>query len=162
MIKEQKISLATAKAKNKTISFKIWETHWDRHGSCKYKSTVQKTDQFTLKWRRFLLLQKLKNNFKNIQTKKWQKSTIYLHKVRVKLNRLGFLIHNLVLDFHHWILCYHESFQDKIKRWKSLRLSMDLWNLKFILTLWTLTYVDCVPFFLYWFFPHYSQLSQLI
>ena len=52
-----------------------------------------------------------------------------------------FMINDLVLNFHDWILCYHEPFHDKIKRWKSLELPMDLWNLKVILTLWTLNYV---------------------
>ena len=55
MIKEQEISLATAKTKNKTLSLKIWETCWDRLGSCKYQSIVPKIDQFTLKQRRFLI-----------------------------------------------------------------------------------------------------------
>ena len=55
MIKEQEISLAKVKAKNKTLSLKIWETRWDRLVSCKYQSIVPKTDQFTLKRRRFLL-----------------------------------------------------------------------------------------------------------
>ena len=48
MIKEQEISLATAKTKNKTISLKIWETWWDRLISCKYQSIVSKIDEFTL------------------------------------------------------------------------------------------------------------------
>ena len=52
-----------------------------------------------------------------------------------------FMINDLILNFHDWILCYHEPFHDKIKRWKSLELPMDLWNLKVILTLWTLNYV---------------------
>ena len=54
MIKWQE-SLATAKAKNKIFSLKIWETCWDRLCSCKYQSIVPKIDQFTLKRRRFLL-----------------------------------------------------------------------------------------------------------
>ena len=45
-----------------------------------------------------------------------------------------FMINDLVLNFH-------KPFHDKIKRWKSLELPMDLWNLKVILTLWTLNYV---------------------
>ena len=55
MIKGQEINLGTAKAKNKTLSFKIWETRWDRLVSCKYQSIVPKIDQFTIKRRRFLL-----------------------------------------------------------------------------------------------------------
>ena len=55
MMKEQEISLEAAKANNKTLSLKIWEAHWDRLVSCKYQSIVPKTDQFTLKQRRFLL-----------------------------------------------------------------------------------------------------------
>ena len=65
---------------------------------------------------------------------------------RVRFNRLWFVIHSLVFNFHDWILCYHEPFHGKIKKLKSLELSMDLWNFKVILTLWTLNYVDCVPF----------------
>ena len=55
IFKEQEISLATAKVKNKTLSLKIWETHWDRLVSFKYQSIVPMTDQFTLKRRTFLL-----------------------------------------------------------------------------------------------------------
>ena len=38
---------------------------------------------------------------------------------RIWLNGLWFVIHNLDLNFHNWILCYYESFQGKKKRWKS-------------------------------------------
>ena len=55
MMKGQEISSATSKAKNKTLSLKIWETRWDRLVSCKYQSIVPKIDQFTVKQRRFLL-----------------------------------------------------------------------------------------------------------
>ena len=55
MIKGQEINSGTAKAKNKTLSFKIWETHWDKLVSCKYPSIVPKIDQLPLKRRRFLL-----------------------------------------------------------------------------------------------------------
>ena len=55
MIKEKEIKLATAKAKNKTIFLKVWETQWDRQGSCKYQSIVLKINQFSFKWKRFLL-----------------------------------------------------------------------------------------------------------
>ena len=55
MTKELEISLTTAKAKNKTLSQKIWEICWDRLVSCKYQSVVPKIDRFTLKRRRFLL-----------------------------------------------------------------------------------------------------------
>ena len=52
-------------------------------------------------------------------------------------------IYNEILEFHNWIVCYHEHFQHKLRRWKSLELKMDLWHLtdmKVILTLkyWTL------------------------
>ena len=53
MIKEQEISLATAKAKKNSL--KIWKTCWGRLVSCKYQTIVPKIDQFTLKQRRFLL-----------------------------------------------------------------------------------------------------------
>ena len=58
-----------------------------------------------------------------------------------------------------WNLCYNELLHDNRRKWKSMDLSMDLWhsnNLKVILpnftkdhcfwTLWTLNYVDCIPF----------------
>ena len=49
------------------------------------------------------------------------KSTSCSHNKNVKtyrvwLNRLWFLIHDEVLNFHDWILCYHEPFHKKIKR----------------------------------------------
>ena len=60
------------------------------------------------------------------------------------------MIHNDVLKFCDWILCYHEPFQDKIKRWKSVELSMDLWllsDMKVILTLQILNFAEfCAPF----------------
>ena len=56
--------------------------------------------------------------------------------LRVRLKGSWFVIYDEVLNFHDWILCYHEPFQDKIK---SLELSMDMWILKVILTPWTLT-----------------------
>ena len=55
MTKGQEISLAIAKAINKTFSLTIWETRWDRLVSWKHQSIVPKTDQLTLKRRRFLL-----------------------------------------------------------------------------------------------------------
>ena len=48
--------------------------------------------------------------------------------LRVRLNVLGFQIHDRVLNFHNWIPCYHEPFY-KIKRYKSIKLLMDLWHL---------------------------------
>ena len=42
IINEHKISSGTAKAKNKTLSLKIWETFRDRLVSCKYQSIVQR------------------------------------------------------------------------------------------------------------------------
>ena len=60
------------------------------------------------------------------------------------------MIHDEVLNFHDWILRYHEPFPDKIRKLKSLKLAMGLWhlnNMKVILTLWTLNYVglNCAP-----------------
>ena len=83
---------------------------------------------------------------------------------RVRRNGSWIVIHEDVLNFPGWIFCYHEPFDDKIKRLKSVEVSLDLWhinNSKVILTLWTLNYVDCVPS-LYWFFPCCSQSSELI
>ena len=64
---------------------------------------------------------------------------------RVRLNRSWFMIHYKILNFHHRILSYHDLFQGKIKRPKSIEPSMDVWplnNMKFILT----HCVDYVPF----------------
>ena len=83
---------------------------------------------------------------------------------RIWLNGLWFVIHDKALNFHNKICCYHEPFHDKVKRIKSMELSMDLWhlyNIKVIITLWTLSCWLC-SFFLYWFFPYCSQSSQLI
>ena len=91
-------------------------------------------------------------------------SFVKFFKSRVGLNRSWFVIHDKIFNFHDWVHCYHEPFHDKIKRQKSVDLSMDLWhlyNMKIILILWTLNYLDCVPS-LYWFFPYCSQSSQLI
>ena len=76
---------------------------------------------------------------------------------RVWLNRLWFEIHNKILNFHD--CCYNELFHDNRRKWKSVDLSMDLWqsnNIKVTLpnfakdhcfwTLWTLNSVDCIPF----------------
>ena len=78
---------------------------------------------------------------------------------KVWLNRLWFGIHNKILNFHDWTLCYNELFHNNRRKWKSMDLSMDLWhsnNMKVILpnfakdhcfwTLWTLNYVDCIRF----------------
>ena len=109
------------------------------------------------------------DNGGNLPTSNLQKTSNYLSinkylsNYSVLLNWSWFLIQSKVLNFHNWILCYHELFHDKIKTLKSIELSMDLWhldNLKVISTLWTLIYGDCVPF-LCWSFP-YSQLSQLL
>ena len=40
-----------------------------------------------------------------------------------------FVIRDEVLHFHSWILCYHEPFNEKIKRYKSMELLIDLWHL---------------------------------
>ena len=37
-------------------------------------------------------------------------------KTRVWLNGSWFMIHNNVLNFLNWIVCYLEPFQDKIKK----------------------------------------------
>ena len=77
---------------------------------------------------------------------------------RVWLTRVWVGIHNKILNFHDWTLCYNELFHDNRRKWKSVDLSMDLWhsnNMKVILpnfakdhcflTLWTLKYVHCIP-----------------
>ena len=78
---------------------------------------------------------------------------------RVWLNKLWFGIHNKILNFRDWILCYNELFHDNGRKWKSMDVSIDLWhsnNMKVILpnfaknhcfwTLSTLNYVNCIPF----------------
>ena len=45
---------------------------------------------------------------------------------RVWLNRRWFGIHNKILNFHDWTLCYNELFHDNRRKWKSMYLSMDL------------------------------------
>ena len=78
---------------------------------------------------------------------------------RVWLNRLWFGIHNKILNFHDWTLCCNKLFHDNRGNWKSMGLYMDLWlsnNMKvnlpnfakdnYFWTLWTLNYVDCIPF----------------
>ena len=32
---------------------------------------------------------------------------------RAQLNGLWFVIHNKVLNFHDWILCYHDPFHER-------------------------------------------------
>ena len=84
---------------------------------------------------------------------------ILLILFRVWLNKLRFVIHDKILNFHDWTLFYNELFHSNRGKWKSMDLSMDLWHsnyTKVILhnfakdhcfwTLWTLTYVDCIPF----------------
>ena len=74
----------------------------------------------------------------------------YYFAIKFRLNGSWFVIHDEILEFHNWTLCYHEHFQDKIKRWKSLELKMDLWHLtdmKVILTLQILNFAEsCAPF----------------
>ena len=64
---------------------------------------------------------------------------------RVGLNGPWFVIHDDVLNFHDWIFCYHKLFHDKVKRYKSMELSMNLWHLNHMKVI-TLKYVDCVFF----------------
>ena len=42
--------------------------------------------------------------------------------VRVRLIRLWFVIHKEVLNFHDWILCYHQPFHDNIKKTEKYQL----------------------------------------
>ena len=59
---------------------------------------------------------------------------------------MWFKIHDEVLDFHDWIFCYHEPFHNKIKIIGIIKNLWHLNNVKLILTLWKLNYVDCVLF----------------
>ena len=48
------------------------------------------------------------------------------------------MIEDKVLNFHDEIRCYYEPSHDKVKRIKSMELSMDLWhldNIKVIITI---------------------------
>ena len=78
---------------------------------------------------------------------------------KVRLNRLWFGIHNKILNFNYWNLCYNELFHGNRNKWKSTDLSTDLWyshKIKVTLpnfakyhcfwTLWTVNYVDFIPF----------------
>ena len=65
-------------------------------------------------------------------------------------------LHNEVLNFHSWILCYRQPFRDKIKIIRIINESV-----KFISYLNTELWWLC-SFFLYWFFPQCPQSSQLI
>ena len=37
-------------------------------------------------------------------------------RIKVWLNGSWFFIHSKALNFHDWVLCYHEPFHNKIKR----------------------------------------------
>ena len=93
---------------------------------------------------------------------------------KVRLNRSWFMNHNEILNFHDWILCYHEPFHNKVKNEEKILMdwSMDLWHLNnvnffshkyandhFLWTLWTLAIFWLCFFFLYWFFLYivYNQ-----
>ena len=39
---------------------------------------------------------------------------------RVRLNGLWFVIHDKILSFHNWILCYHEHFYKKVKNHRKI------------------------------------------
>ena len=51
---------------------------------------------------------------------------------RVRLNRPWFEIHNKILNFYDWTLCYNELFHNIRKKWRSMDLSMDMWQLRII------------------------------
>ena len=87
-------------------------------------------------------------NIKFTETSNYLSINKYPSNYRVWLSWSWFLIHGKVLNFHNWILCYHEPFSRQDKKIK-IELSMDLWhlnNMKVILTHWTLIYGDCVSF----------------
>ena len=78
--------MVTAKIKNKTlISLKTWKTHCDRQSSCKYQSIVQKTNQFTLKQRRFLLKYKSSKVIRKVFTLKSGHILLPAHKPKYDL-----------------------------------------------------------------------------
>ena len=55
---------------------------------------------------------------------------------RVGLTGSWFAVHNKVLNFHIWILCYHEPYHDNVKNPRKYQWILYLWNLnhtKFIL-----------------------------
>ena len=84
-----------------------------------------------------------------------------------------FEIDNKILNFHDWTICYKELFHTNRKKWKPVDLSIDLWhsnNMKAVLpnfakdhcfwTLWTLNYVDCIPFSCIYYFQILSLNFQ--
>ena len=78
---------------------------------------------FCLAWRISIIAGNNADKLKNLENLKSNLSD------RVRLSRSWFMIHDKVLNFHDWILCYGESSHDKRKRWKSTELSMDQWHL---------------------------------
>ena len=77
-------------------------------------------------------------------------NSIFIY-IWVQLNGSCFMIHDEVLNFHDWIFCYRKHFTKNLKKDKNYwdYQWMDLWylnNMKVISILWTLNYVDCVPF----------------
>ena len=57
------------------------------------------------------------------------------------------MIHDGILNFHDWILCCHEPFQDKMIKINGTVNYLWHWNnMKVTLTAWTTNYVDRVPF----------------
>ena len=81
---------------------------------------------------------------------------VYLHGSR-------YVIHKEVLNFHDWIFLLSWAFSQQDKKMKIIEIiNGHLINIKIILTIWTLKYVDCFSFSFIDFFLYYSQLSQLI
>ena len=73
---------------------------------------------------------------------------------RVWLNRIWFGIHNKVLNFHYWTLCYNELFLDNRRKWKSMDLSMDLWHSN----IWRLSYLILLRIIVFELFEHWTVL----
>ena len=68
------------------------------------------------------------------------------------LNGLLFRIHDEVLNFHGWTLCYHELFHDNRKKYLPMDLSMDICNIPII---WKLSYVKLLRIIVFDLFEHY-------
>ena len=88
-----------------------------------------------------------------------QKSMSHYPLIRVSLNRSWFVIHNKILNFHNWILCYHEPFHNNAKYQRKISIDLNLrkynhvkcisgeYANNYLWTLWTLNYVDSVLLF---------------
>ena len=75
----------------------------------------------------------------------------YTLNMKYTLSILLEIVTSKVSNFFQLLPKYHESFHGKKRRWKSMELSMDLWDwnkMKATISFWTAKYVDCIAFLL--------------